>query len=75
MRMRSKLNLFAATIIVAGGFALITAPPAEAAFEDGCMKMRKRIMEESTNCGEGGGTYTYSGTCTSTSYTLTSSCS
>lgn len=72
--MRTKLNLFAATIIVAGGFALFTAPPAEAAFEDGCAKMRKRVMEESSSCGEGGGTYVWSGSCSAAGYSLFASC-
>ena len=74
MSIRSKLNLFAASIIVAGALMLSSAPPAEAALADGCASMKKRIMEEGGKCTSVGGSYTYVGSCTSSGYELNASC-
>lgn len=74
MTTRSRINLLAFTVIVAGGGMLSAAKPASAAAFTPCDKFRKQIAEQSAECTGAGGTYMWSGSCGSEGYTLNSSC-
>lgn len=74
MTTRSRINLLAFAVIVAGGAMLSTAKPAAAAAFTPCEKFLKNLAAESSECNNAGGTYTWSGGCGSEGYTLNGSC-
>ncbi len=74
MTTRSRINLLAFAVIVAGGAMLSAAKPAAAAGFTPCDKFFKSLAAESDECTKAGGTYSWSGGCGSEGYTLNSSC-
>ena len=75
MNKRFGINLLAAAVIAVGGFALTGATPATAAVFGGCEDMRAALQEDVNQCaGMGGTSLSYSGSCGSEGYTLSTTC-
>jgi acyl transferase domain-containing protein len=76
MNKRMGINLLASSVIALGGLTLAGATPARAAEAfGGCENMRAAIEENASECWDlGGSRMTYSGTCSSSGYSLETNC-
>jgi len=76
MTKRARINLLAAAIIAAGGLALGGVEQLQAAVFGGCEDMYAAMERKSDACFNSGGTsFSWSGSCSSSGYSLNTSCS
>lgn len=75
MNVRSRVNLLAVVIVAAGGFALSTPATANAAVFGGCEDLEAALDRKAEQCWDlGGSELHYSGSCSSTGYSLNTEC-
>lgn len=76
MSKRQGINLLAGAIVLAGGLSLSAARPAQAAATlNPCTDLTTAVNEASDECfASGGKSFRWSGSCTSSGYTLSTVC-